>query len=99
MNWHKVTLSHDDISAGRHIQLQEAFEAVFIASAAPADAGMFGGREASVHFYYFSPGAVRIFGAVVERYSGVECPAPARSGVNILVSHAGAEGIPFAPER
>lgn len=94
-----MTLSFDDISTRKHMALQNEFEAVFIAFAAPTGAGMFQDRDHTrSHGYYFSPNAVAIASSMLAGYGAVECPAPRQSEVGILVAHAGLEGVPFAPE-
>ena len=98
MSWYKVTFTPREIVDGRAMQMQNAFETIFLATAGPRDAGLFSARNIMANEYFFSPGAARIAMSVIRTYSGAECPAPRRSEVGILVSHAGAEGIPFEPE-
>ena len=33
--------------------------------------------------------------AMIRRYAGVECPAPAKSAVSLLVGHSGSDDVPF----
>ncbi len=98
MPWYKITLSHEDIAALKGFALQEAFTQSFIASGAPKAAGMFSDPSINIHEYYFSPDAVLIAKPLLAAYSGVECAAPTRSSVHLLVGHAGSDAIPFAPE-
>ena len=97
MPWYKVTLSDDDILAGKLDGLQNAFAVVFLASGGPVDAGMFSptnlGRAPEC---YFSPGAARIGLSVITAFGGVECDAPSRVNMAILVANRGFEGKPFA---
>lgn len=53
---------------------------------------MFTNHEKSFEksFYYFSPGASAIAGSLIEKYSGVRCPAPEREAVTLLVGHSDA---------
>jgi len=99
MAWYKVTLSHEDIAARKHIALQDAFTKFFTAFCAPTDAGMFGSPESGIHEYYFSPGAARIAMPLIASYFGVQCSAPKRSEVHLLVSHANPDGVAFRPEN
>jgi hypothetical protein len=97
MPWNKVTLSHEDIAALKHMKLQEAFTQIVMVHGAPKSVGMFSDPTIGMHEYYFSPGAVLIAGPLLAGYSGVECAAPKRSSVHLLVGHDGSEAIPFAP--
>jgi hypothetical protein len=98
MPWFKVTLSHEDIAAWKHIRLQETFTQLVTVYGAPKDVGMFLDPTIGIHEYYFSPGAVLIVMPLLAGYSGVACAAPARSAVRLLVGHDKSEAIPFAPE-
>jgi hypothetical protein len=91
MTWKQVTLSNDDIVAYRHGELQDAFEAVFMAHSAPKDAAMFGRiPDHKVYDYYFSPGAVGVFRDVLETWKATDCARPDRDGTSLLVGHADA---------
>jgi len=98
MPWYKVTLTHADIAAQKHQFLQNAFTLIATSHHAPKDAAMFFDPTIGVHEYYFSPGAVLIAMPMLATYCGVECDAPARSSVRLLVGHDKSEAIPFAPE-
>lgn len=91
MPWAKVTLTNQDITEGKHFQLQNAFERMFMAAIGPKDAAMFTQREFSEpHYFYFSPGAVQIFDAILRVYKASSCDAPSIEDVTLLVGHAGA---------
>jgi hypothetical protein len=82
MTWQRVVLSFEDVASGRHFALQEQFEAIFIACAAPMGAAMFGDLDSAKNFtYYFSPIASSIAAPLLAKTGGVECPAPKRSPV------------------
>lgn len=98
MKWYKVAMSPEDVAAYKGKGLQDAFAELFVDIGGPPDAGMFGSLEVTGD-YFFSPGAVRIAGPLIEGFAGFECPAPTRSEVAILVAHSDAEDIPFAPEK
>ena len=99
MAWYKVSLSHEDIAARKHMALEAAFIEVFKTYNGPKDAAMLQSRESSIHDYYFSPGAVSMFLPIIVSYAGAECPAPVRSDVKLLVGSSGAEEIPFAKDK
>jgi hypothetical protein len=96
MPWYKVTMSDEELLSGRTAALQDAFAQVFMMSGGPSDAGMFGGMNVGApHVYYFSPGAARLAHALILSFSGIECDAPTRAEVAILVAQSGARRIPF----
>jgi hypothetical protein len=94
--WRKVSLSVQEVAAGKGIALQNQFTLLFRAAGAPRDAGMCKAADVVANDYYFSPAACTFATPLIATYRGEECPAPARSAVRMLVSHDGAEGIPFA---
>jgi hypothetical protein len=96
-SWYKVTLSDEDVLAGKRFSLQEAFEDLFMANGIPADAAIFTTSiVVSPQLFLFSPGAARIAKVLIEAYSGIECAAPMAAGLALLVGHRGSERIPFA---
>jgi hypothetical protein len=52
MKWMKVSMSADDVQAGRPMQLQESFEAAFLAAKGPKEAAMFKDRPSRHEFVY-----------------------------------------------
>jgi hypothetical protein len=98
MVWRKVALAPAEVAAGKHVRLQDEFAAIFMALGGPRDAGMFGSLAADASDYFFSPGAVRIAGPMIDRYAGAECPAPRLSEVALLVVSNGGDFIPFSSE-
>jgi hypothetical protein len=98
MPWYRVTLNHQDIAGRKHIAMQRAFEAVFAATGAPKDAGLYKRDKSQVYEYYFSPGAAKIAKSLIVSYSGVECAAPARSELVPLAEHVGSGDVAFRPE-
>jgi hypothetical protein len=94
MSWYKVTLSGDDITAGKNTSLQDDFTTLWINAGSPRDAGMF--WSPSTHDYYFSLGASEIATGLIARYLGLECTAPARSDAWTVVGPDGAKDIPFS---
>ena len=91
MPWALVRMSTDEIAAGKHLQLQVAFEAMFRAGNAPTDAAMFGNRFLEDDYsYYFTPGASRFFSVVMSGFGAKECPEPDQELVSLLVGNADA---------
>ena len=50
-------------------------------------------RPDEVYSFYFSPGAVRIFGAKLKVEGAVDCDAPKRAEVDLLVGHDAAKEL------
>lgn len=91
--WCKVTFPLEQAGIdGEATRLQDAFGSVLIASGAPKDAAMFGQRSRDFKSWvcYFSPGAVRLIGKMLARYSPVECAAPEKGTVSLLTGDANA---------
>ncbi|AMC34552.1 hypothetical protein VN23_08020 [Janthinobacterium sp. B9-8] len=91
MTWYTVSLSSADISSQKHIAIQDAFEILFMACQAPADAAMFALNEPGNPNYvvYFSPSAATLASLLISSYGGVSCTRPT-SSVSLLVGHANA---------
>jgi hypothetical protein len=91
-SWFKVTVPFEEAGvAGTAKKLQDAFYVLFVMNGSPPNAAIFGLRSDNQYHYcvYFSPGAARIAGSVIEHYSGVPCERPPRNAA-LLVGHAGA---------
>lgn len=89
--WSLIRMSVNEVAAGTNLQLQVAFEAMFRASKAPADAAMFGNRFSGDDYsYYFPPGAARFFSVVMIGFGAKNCPAPDLESVSLLVGNADA---------
>jgi hypothetical protein len=84
-SWYRVTLSDEDVIARRHMELQQAFETIFLAHRWPSDAAMFSGIDTLTHDFYFSPSAVRMAKDILKHYSATPCPPPAPSDIVLLV--------------
>ena len=86
MSWKRVLLTRDDITAGKHIRLQNAFEQAFLTAAGPKGAAMFENDPSHDEYgYYFSPGAVEIFSPTLGAFDASECGAPPRAGTSLMV--------------
>ena len=89
--WHVVTMDNRDISAHKHMQLQNAFAESFLAGGGPRDAAMFGDLEATGHHFYFSPGAVKLARLLLlSTYAAVPCKRPPGDAVALLVGEESA---------
>jgi hypothetical protein len=88
MDWMKVTLANAEAhDQGKWRQLQDSFEATFLAERGPADAAMFHGNDHERSWFYFSPGAVHIFAAVLTLFKAEYCNKPPRPELGLLVGH------------
>ena len=78
--------------------LQEEFQNLFIVSYGPKDAAVFTtySDHRAPYVYFFSPGAASIAKLLIDRYRGVECPAPKASELSLLVGNASLDQIPFS---
>jgi hypothetical protein len=91
MPWYKVTMSKQDVAQDKHLDVENAFASLFLAAGAPVDAGMFGNIDvADEYVYLFSPAASTFFSAMLASHNAVECLAPARKSVTLLLGHDGA---------
>ena len=91
MSWMRVLLTRDDVNAGKHIRLQDAFEQVFLTTVAPKEAAMFENDPSVDEYgYYFSPEAAEIFAATLDEFNASQCDAPPRAGTSLLVGHSDA---------
>lgn len=92
MNWKRITLTPDDISAGRHFQMQQAFSDRFIPLAIGRRAAVLLQREDSnrtgAYVYYLSPDAAEISEPILLAYRAEDCAAPKKEEVRLLVGHA-----------
>ncbi len=88
-SWYRVTLSDNDVVVRKHMELQQAFETVFLANGWPKEAAMFANIDTLSHHFYFSPGAVRIAKELITAYSGTECSPPSVLDLAMLVGTPG----------
>lgn len=78
-------MSDQDVIARRHMELQQAFENVFLAHRWPNDAAMFSSVDTLAHHFYFSPAASRMARDLLKHYGATDCPAPAAADLVLLV--------------
>ena len=92
MGWSMVKMSDADISKKQAFRLQAQFEAVFTTALSPKDAAMFGNLHPvrDNHLFYFSPKATEIFSTLLSAFSPIDCSAPKKESVALLVGHDGA---------
>jgi hypothetical protein len=87
-------MSSTDVMSGRHFRLQEEFDAIFIAAKWPKEAAMFEDRAMlDGGTFYFSPAAVAIFGASLNRYGSIDCAAPPRDKAKFLSGYTDADSL------
>ncbi len=92
MTWYRIQLTNDEVVAGEHMKIQDAFSALWTAALAPKGAAMFGaGHPAEDYFLYFSPDAASLAAALIHSRDGTSCQPPSRAGTSLLVGHHGAE--------
>jgi hypothetical protein len=74
---------------GKAKSMQDTFDAIWIANGVPGDAALFATAERTLdtHPYYFSPGAARIAMGLIRLNSGIECSAPRRAEIHLVVGH------------
>ncbi len=95
MSWYKVSFSTNQVVSGEHERLQNKFEALFMAMAAPKDMALFSALfhargEDKMLDIYFSPGAIDYSNSLIREYSGTPCEKPSRDRLAFLVGHADA---------
>ena len=91
MPWYHVRLSSYDISAGKHIRLQNAFTTLYLERLAPQGAAMFvNGDIKDDYTYYFSPQCLAFCTAVFSAFGASQCSPPSHVSVSLLVGDAGA---------
>jgi hypothetical protein len=86
-DWYRLTLSADDLSAAKHLEMEEHFQRFFLAAGSPEDATLFRSLEPGQTTYYFSPGAARIAMKLLTHLSAVQSPAPPMSAVGFVAGH------------
>lgn len=91
MNWYTVSLNSADVSSQKHVEIQDAFEVLFMANQAPVDAAMFAASTPGNPNYdvYFSPSAAALATSLIKSYAGTPCSRPTVP-VSLLVGHADA---------
>ena len=97
-SWQRIILSDEDVIARKHMELQQAFETIFIAHRWPSDAAMFSGVDTLSHDFYFSPAAVRMAKDLLKFYSAAACPPPSPADLVLLIGTPGWKDAIFPPE-
>jgi len=97
-SWQRIILSDEDVIARKHMELQQAFETIFLAHRWPSDAAMFSGVDTLTHDFYFSPAAVRIAKDLLKFYSASSCPPPSPADLVVLIGTPGWKDAIFPPE-
>ena len=93
MPWYHVRLSIDDLASGKHIRLQNMFEALFLSRGEPTAVGMFVNSNAEDDYtYYFSPPCADFFAGVLSQFGASACARPGPESVVFLAGDAGLRG-------
>src|ERR1035441_1455732 len=99
MTWYSVLLSPNDISAGKHSEMQRLFGDLFVPNATQfPGAALLTRKDSNVtgrYIYYFSPDAALFALHLIHAYAGIECEAPLRSEVKLIIGHSGADKVPL----
>lgn len=96
MAWMVATLSDADIVAGKFVQLQDAFMAVFTSARVPKNAAIFNGSLRDPEWrVYFSPGAAQISAVILRAFSAAPTSRPSDNSVSLLVGNRGAKPSDF----
>jgi hypothetical protein len=89
--WYQLSIPVQRVVSCEHMRIQEAFEAIFLASGGPRDAALFSRRERGGDVtLLFSPSASRLCAGLVAGYAGSACARPSRKGTSLLVGDANA---------
>ena len=89
--WYEITLTDEDVSAHRHMQLQKEFMARFLVCDPPKEAAMFDDRGVvKGHHFYFSPSAGEFCLSLIARWKGQPCDRPKLENIGLLVGHESA---------
>jgi hypothetical protein len=67
------------------MELQQAFETIFLGHRWPSDAAMFSSVDTLSHHFYFSPAAARMAKDLLKHYAAVQCTPPSASDLVLLV--------------
>jgi hypothetical protein len=79
MEWHKVTLTHEDVVKWEHMRLGEAFRQLNDAAGRPRDSALFTEMTGRFYYAYFSPASIPHCADLIAHYSGFPCDKPERS--------------------
>ena len=91
MPWHRVRLSINDITRGKHIRLQRLFETLFLGRGEPPGAAMFvNGDPKDDYTYSFSPPCAIFFMVVLVWFGASACAPPVPKSVVWLSGDVGA---------
>src|SRR5215469_13764872 len=98
MPWYRVSLTDQEIIEDKLRRLIDDFTVIWLASGTPSDAALFESNQIGhrVDYCFFSPGAVHIALPLIQSHGGIECDAPVKSSVELLVGKSDGADIPFA---
>lgn len=87
MPWYKISMTSQEVIAGKPMRLQMEFTKIFIAKGSPVDAAMLSNRSGVENDYYFTPEAFKIASNLIQGYGAAECPDPLGPSLAVLVSN------------
>jgi len=88
MGWMKITMPRARADSGGYSQMQNAFDAAFVAAGGPRSAALFSNSFLAPEcVFYFSPGAVAIFSAQLALMDAESCERPFPGGLISLVGN------------
>ena len=94
MSWQKIVLSAPSVSKAEHVQIQSAFENVFMGAGGSKDMALFssnvgtGGEEFLT--LYFSPAAAPYVSSLSGNHTVTTCDCPDKENVSLLVGDSDA---------
>jgi len=97
-SWYRIVLSDEDVIARKHMELQQAFETVFLAYRWPSDAAMFSGVDTLTHDFYFSPAAAGMAKDLLKFHGASTCSAPSPADLVLLIGSPAWRDAIFPPE-
>ncbi len=90
MPWVKTEMNSVDLDMGKHIALQDAFEAAFMAFSGDADLALFSRKSEGTWSYILSPEANKRIRPTLPKSEWAEISRPTREGTSLLVGIADA---------
>ena len=91
MPWNRISMSNDEMLAGKADKLQSEFAKIWMVLGAPPEAAMYASRApGGKHDYFFTPGAVEIAAPVLKSFGAAECEKPGeKETLIVLVKNEG----------
>ena len=88
MTWYRLSLSAEDVAAGKITPIKDAFTAAFRAAGGPRAMALFqkGKDEGGVELF-FTPDCGSFASELLAGVGAAPCPGPALVGLELLVGH------------